>query len=174
MPSPVRADLHGKPDSLIQGWLLFYSSLHPGVESYTNTTLLLDGSNAPQPDAMLCSTPRAHGRVWLNANGYLCGAPELVCEIAASSVSVDLHEKKRAYCRAGVQEYLVWLTQDRKVLWYSLTEGEYQPLPADNKGLIRSLVFPGLVLDTRALLKHDAAKGLAARRGGMTGSAPRL
>lgn len=165
MPSPVRADLHGEPDGIIQTLLGVYASNHRGLKLYPNTTLLLDGSNAPQPDAMLCSTPRAHGRVWLNANGYLCGAPELVCEIAASSVSVDLHEKKRAYCRAGVQEYLVWLTQDRKVLWYSLTEGEYQPQPADNKGLIRSLVFPGLVLDTRALLKHDAAKVLAALRG---------
>lgn len=42
---------------------------------------------------------------------YFCGAPELVCEIAASSASVDVHEKFRVYRRKGVQEYLVWLTR---------------------------------------------------------------
>jgi Uma2 family endonuclease len=37
--------------------------------------------------------------VWLDHRGYLHGAPEFVCEIAASSASVDLHQKLRAYRR---------------------------------------------------------------------------
>lgn len=47
-------------------------------------------------------------------------------EIAASSASYDLYEKLRAYRRNGVQEYLVWLLQERQFRWYVLQEGEYR------------------------------------------------
>ncbi len=57
MGSPVRADLHGKPDALIQTWLGVYASQNPGVAAYTNTTLLLDADNTFQPDAVLCLPP---------------------------------------------------------------------------------------------------------------------
>lgn len=161
MPSPVRADAHAEPDSLVQGWLFSYAIRHPGVKTYPNATLLLDQENAPQPDAILCTIPKPKHRVWLNQRGYLCGSPELVCEISASTRSIDMHEKKRAYRRAGVTEYLVWLTEENTVVWFHLTAGEFQLLPA-NKGLIHSKIFPGLVLDTKALLKRDGAKLVAA------------
>jgi Uma2 family endonuclease len=165
MPSPVRADLHGEPDGLIQGWLFSYSLKHPHLRSYPNTTLVLDGDNAPQPDAILCSQPTAKGRVWLNEKGYLCGAPELICEITSSSSAVDLHEKKRAYARAGVSEYIVWLTAEKKVLWLALGSDGYAPLKADAKGKITSAIFPSLILNTKALLKLDRAKVIAALEG---------
>jgi Uma2 family endonuclease len=170
MPSPVRADLHGKPDNLIQGWLFTFTLLHPELEAYTNVTLLLDSENAPQPDAILCSAPQRGGRVWLNEKGYLCGAPELVCEIAASSASIDLHEKHRAYCRAGVSEYLVWLTVEKKVIWYVQQDSEFVSLKPDAKGRISSRVFPGLVLDTKALLRLDRAAVIEALGRSMRGA----
>jgi Uma2 family endonuclease len=43
------------------------------------------------------------------------GAPELVAEIAASSAAIDLGDKKRAYRRNGIQEYIVWQVFDQKV-----------------------------------------------------------
>ena len=46
--------------------------------------------------------------------------PEFVCEIAASSASVDLHQKLRAYRRNGIGEYIVWLTLEQKVRWFDL------------------------------------------------------
>jgi Uma2 family endonuclease len=168
MPSPVRADAHAEPDGLLQGWLFSYAIRNPGLKCYPNATLLLDQENAPQPDAILCSAPKPKHRVWLNQRGYLCGSPELVCEISASTRSIDMHEKKRAYRRAGVTEYLVWLTEENTVAWFHLTAGEYQLLPV-NKGLIHSKIFPGLVLDTKALLKRDGAK-LVAALGGSGGS----
>jgi Uma2 family endonuclease len=163
MPSPVRIDHHARPDGHIHGWLYTYAIEHD-LEMYPNATLLLDAENSFQPDAMLCSKPRPGGRVWLNAKGLLCGAPELVVEVAASSVSIDLHDKMRVYRRAGVSEYIVWRTQDREVDWFVLEDGKYVKLSADRGQKLRSQVFPGLVLDVKALLAHDGAKVIAALR----------
>lgn len=161
MPSPVRIDVHAKPDGLIHIWLGVYAIRH-GLEFYPNATLLLDTENSFQPDAMLCSKPRAGGRVWLNKMGYLCGAPEMVVEIAASSASIDLRDKLRVYRRTGVSEYLVWRTQDKAFDWFVLDAGEYVKLPTGKDHKLRSRVFPGLILDLKALLAHDGAKVVAA------------
>jgi len=164
MPSPVRADLHAIPDGIIQFWLGTYAAFHPGVEVLTNATVILDSENAPQPDAILCSAPRKGGRVWINDDHYLCGAPEFVCEIAASSAAVDLYDKFRAYGRCGVQEYLVWLTTEDKILWFELSGEEYVEIKPE-RGLLQSRIFPGLILDVKALLKRDRARLHAAVRG---------
>lgn len=161
MPSPVRAYSHGKPDALIQGWLFTYCVNYPDLENFTNTTLILDADNAVQPDAMLCSRPQPGGRVWLDESGYLHGSPELVCEIAASSASIDLHAKFHAYRRNGVLEYLVWLTEENTLRWFHLDEGNYVEQKA-KAGFLTSRVLAGLVLDTKALLRGDKAKLAAA------------
>ncbi len=140
MPSPVRADQHGKPDNLLQTWLGTYAIENEGVDGYTNTTLVLAPDNTPQPDAILCSTPRPGGRVWLNEKGYLCGAPELIAEVAASSASVDLHDKFRAYRRNGIAEYLVWVIAEKRVRWFALEDQEYVELK-DRAGILISRVF---------------------------------
>jgi Putative restriction endonuclease len=156
MPSPVNATYHAKPDGLIQLWLGTYSIDFPELEVYPNATLILDGDNVVQPDAMLCA-PRPGGPVWLDEKDYLHGAPGLVCEVAASSASIDLHAKFQAYQRNGVPEYLVWLVAERKVRWFQLEEGEYVE-QKEVAGRLQSRVFPGLILDVRALLKGDKAK----------------
>lgn len=163
MPSPVRADVHAEPDGLIQLWLGTYALDHPELKVYPNATLLLDADNTPQPDAILCTAPRRGGKVWLNERGYLCGTPELVCEIAASSASIDLHDKFRAYRRNGIGEYLVWLTMEKRVRWFRLIEQDYVE-QKEQAGRLTSSLFPGLVLDVRALLKFDKARVIAALR----------
>ena len=40
----------------------------------------------------------------MSDDGYIQGAPELVAEIAASTATIDLREKKRAYRRNGVKK----------------------------------------------------------------------
>ena len=45
----------------------------------------------------------------VNDDGYLAGPPELIVEVAASSASIDLRDKRQACCLNGVREYLVWL-----------------------------------------------------------------
>ena len=161
MPSPVRGEAHAEPDGLIHVWLGIYAIEHD-LKFFPNATLLLDTENSFQPDSVLCSKPRKGGRVWLNAKGYLCGSPELVVEVAASSASIDLRDKLRVYRRLEVNEYIVWRTQDKALDWFVLDDGEYKKLTAGRDHKLRSQVFQGLVLDVNALLKMDGAKVLAA------------
>lgn len=154
VPPPIHAESHGIPCNVLQFWLAAYTLNHQELQCFSNTTFLLDEENTLQPDIVLCSVPKAGGRVWLNAKGYLCGAPELVCEVSATSASIDLHKKLHAYRRHGVQEYLVWLTLEKRVRWFQLVDGEYLDLK-ESRGRIESRIFPGLVLDVKALLKLD-------------------
>ncbi len=161
MPSPVRADLHAEPDGLIQFWLSYYAMTRPHLKVYPNATLLLDPDNAVQPDAILCSAPSDSGPVRIGEDGYLLGTPELVCEIAASSASVDLHAKFHAYQRNRIPEYFVWLTLENSILWFHLDEDRYvESEPSD--GRLASSIFPGLILDVDALLSGDRARLVAA------------
>ena len=163
MPSPVRFSKHASPDALINVWLGVYAAKH-GLVTCTNATVLLDSENAFQPDVLLCSKPRKGSRVWINKDDFLCGSPELVVEISASSVSIDLRDKLRVYRRSGVNEYIVWRTEDREIDWFVLEDGQYVKLPADRHGRIHSRMFKGLILDTAAALEMDTAKALAALR----------
>ena len=160
MPSPVRIDQHAKPDGLVHGWLFTFAIEH-NLEFYPNATLLLDTENSFQPDAILCSKPHKGGRVWLNAKGYLCGAPELIVEVAASTASIDLRSKLRVYRRAGVTEYIVWRTQDHEIDWFVLDQDEYIKLSPERGGKLRSKIFPKLLLDVNAMLALDGAKVIA-------------
>ena len=161
MASPVRADQHGDPDNLIQGWLGTYAATTRGTRASTNTTTRLGREEVPQPDGSLRLLPEYGGQVRMDKKGYLVGAPELVVEIAASSASVDSTAKLDTYRRAGVREYLLWRTVDECVDWLELVEDDYVHILPDASGVIRSHIFPGLWLDMNALLDLDAARVLA-------------
>ena len=167
MPSSVRFATHGEPHAAILGVLLHYRAFTPGVSVGDNATVRLDLDNEPQPDVLMRLEPRAGGRSRLSDDDYVEGAPELIVEIAASSASIDLHDKLRAYCRNGVQEYLVWRTQERRIDWFALADGEYRRLPADDAGVVRSRVFPGLRLALGALLDGDLPGALQQLQAGI-------
>jgi Uma2 family endonuclease len=154
--SPVRFRLHSEPTGLILLWLGAYAALVPGVVVAGDGTVLLDEDSEVQPDAVLLRHPGTGGQTRIE-DDYLVGAPELVVEVAASSASYDLHDKRRAYERAGVPEYVVWRTLDQALDWFRLHEGAYQLVQPDVAGLIESTTFPGLRLDVPALLRGDAA-----------------
>ena len=103
----------------------------------------------------------------MSDDDYIEGAPELVVEVAASSASIDLHDKLRAYRRNGVQEYVVWRTHEGRIDWFELAEDEYRILAPDDAGIVRSRVFPGLRLATGALLAGDLATALAEAQKGV-------
>jgi len=88
-------------------------------------------------------------------------------EVAASSASYDLHDKKRAYRRNGVLEYLVWQVADQTINWFSLQADDYLLLQPDQTGVMKSLVFPGLNLQVEALLAGELAKVLAIVQAGI-------
>jgi Uma2 family endonuclease len=155
MPSPVRARRHGGPHAQVIGWLIYYQALTPGVEVADNASDRLDLDNEPQPDGMLFIAPEHGGQVQISPDDYVEGAPELVAEVASSSASYDLNTKLHVYRRNGVKEYIVWRVLDRQIDWFVLRGGRYEPLPADDRGVLRSHVFPGLWLNAHALLRGD-------------------
>jgi len=161
VPSPVRHRHHGAPHALLVSWLGQYIAGTPGVEISDNSTVRLDLDNEPQPDALLFIDPACGGQTHVSSDGYIEGSPELVAEVASSSVSYDLHAKLHAYRRNGVREYIVWRVLDQAIDWFVLRAGQYEPLPVDANGLLRSEVFPGLWLDPAALLRGDLATVLA-------------
>ncbi len=167
MPSPVRILSHGQPHGQAVVWAGTYVAATPGVMLGDNVTVRMDVDNEPQPDVLLRIEPEAGGRSLVSEDDYIEGAPELIVEIAASSVSYDLHDKLEAYRRNGVQEYLVWQVGDGRIDWFELVEGRYRPLAPDESGVIRSRVFPGLTLAVPALLAGGMAAVLAELQAGL-------
>ena len=155
VPSPLRYRQHGLPHSYLMGWLTLYAAATPGVEVADNATVRLDLDNEPQPDGLLRLEESAGGRSRISEDDYIEGAPELIVEVTASTVSYDLHDKKQVYRRNGVQEYLVWLVAEKAFHWYVLTDDGYRLQQVDDSGLLKSQIFPGLWLDVPALLRGD-------------------
>jgi Uma2 family endonuclease len=165
MPSPVRSRSHGQPHAMIIGWLSNYWVATPGVDLNDNATVLLDGDNEPQPDALLRIENGGNSRI--TEDDYVQGAPELIVEIAASSASYDLHDKKKAYRRNGVQEYIVWQIHKKRLYWFRLEKGKYVSIKPDENGVVHSVVFPGLRLAVTALLDGDLAQVMAVLQSGI-------
>ena len=160
VPSPVRFDRHSQPHFVVVGWLAMYVALTPGVQpGGDNSTVFLEGGHEVQPDAFLWR-PEAGG-AYLSEDGYLIGAPQLIVEVAASSVSYDLHQKKDAYRRNGVPEYIVWRVEDRAIDWFRLQDGQYVLVEPDANGVIESTQFPGLRLHVESMLAGDLSAVLA-------------
>ena len=157
MASPVSFENHASPHFNVITWLGQYAAFTQGVEGGDNGTIRLDPDNVPQPDAFLLISPSRGGQSRLSTDGYIQGSPELVLEIAFSSVSKDLHEKLEVYRRHGAREYIVWRVEDRAIDWFVLREGRYDRLALGSDGLYRSEIFPGLWLDPEALIRGDLA-----------------
>lgn len=161
MGSPVSAKGHAEPHFDLITLLGLYRLHTPGVVGGDNATLRLDLDNEPQPDVYLRILPEFGSQAVLDSKGYVAGAPELVAEVAVSSVSYDMHDKLNAYRRNQVREYLVWRVRDREVDWFVLRDGQFVKQPLSTDGLFRSEVLPGLWLDPAALVARDAARMFA-------------
>ncbi len=161
LASPLRFESHAEPHGHFIGWLWTYQIATPGVRLGIEPTVRLDRDNEPQPDGVLLITPTSQGQSRLSDDDYIEGAPELVIEIAASSVAIDLHDKKKVYGRNGVKEYIVWQIFESKLDWFSLQQGEYVSLEVDADGIIKSQVFPGLWLSIYDFLVCNMQQVLA-------------
>ena len=153
--SPPVSDVHGVPHFNLITWMGIYVIATPGVVGSDNASLRLDLGNMPQPDAFLRISETHGGQSRVDSDRYVEGAPELVAEVAATSASHDLRKKLDAYCRNGVQEYLVWRVFDEEIDYFELSEGRYVKREADSSGILRSNVFPGLWLDYTAIIRRD-------------------
>lgn len=160
MPAALRFRSHGKPHSQILTWLGTYETMTPHIELGVEPTVRLDDLNAPQPDVVLLIDPACGGQTQISDDDYIEGAPELIVEIAASSAAIDLHAKKQAYCRNGVQEYIVWRVLEQQLSWFYLEAGAYLELSAE-AGVLQSRQFPGLWLAVDELLKGNMQQVLS-------------
>jgi Uma2 family endonuclease len=149
--SPLSND-HSEIDSDISDWLGRYVWRTPGLRKGMGATVKLAQDSEVQPDCLVRIIEGGRSRI---VGSYIEGAPELMVEVARSSLPRDLGEKRLAYERAGVLEYLVASVDDDEITWLSLRDGEFAPIARDDDGLHRSLAFPGLWLDADALFRGD-------------------
>lgn len=162
--SPLRSP-HSTATVLVVTWLGHYMAQHPNVEAGDSGQVRLDLDNEFQPDAFLRFRDDAGGQSRIDEDKFVAGAPELVVEVAHSSVSRDLHAKKRVYQRTGVREYIVWRIEDAAIDWFALVDGAFTAREPDADGVIESAVFTGLRLEVGAMLRGDLAGVLAAVAG---------
>jgi Uma2 family endonuclease len=149
-------------------WVTHYWTATPGIQVADNGTYRLDEDNEPQPDVSMWIDQPASGGAWIDENDYLTGAPELLIEVAASTAAIDMGDKKKAYQRIGVQEYLVLQVYEQKASWFTRRDGEYQEIMADAQGILRSNLFPGLWLDPAKFWAADLAGLIATLQAGLT------
>ena len=165
MAAALRYRNHGKPHADIMGWLVTYQINTPGVEVGDNATVKLDDKNQPQPDALL--RIKEGGNSVISDDDYIVGAPELIVEIAGSTVDIDTNQKFKLYRRHGVKEYLIWRVEEQQFDWYYLKSGKYRQQKPNAEGVIKSQVFPGLWLDIPALLSGNLKQVLAVLQQGL-------
>lgn len=162
--SPVRTEEHGQPHFELTTWLGVYVSGTPGIIHATDSTVKLDADNEFQPDLFL-AWDATHGGTAQLVDGYLVGAPELVVEISASTAARDLSLKMDVYRRNGVKEYLVWQVYEERIDWFRLNaDGVYETMSPGEQGILESQAFPGLRLDSAAMLRGDLGAVLEALR----------
>ncbi len=87
--------------------------------------------------------------------------------MAASSISIDMNDKKQVYRRHGVKEYLVWQVFDQKIDCFYLESGRYMNLQTNDLGIIKSSIFPGLWLAVNELLSGNMQQVLQVLQTGL-------
>jgi len=152
--SPLKVP-HGNHHALVVGWLWLYHVSTPGTRVRDNTTTILDDSNEPQPDAVLVIEPEFGGQSTVDAEDFAIGAPELVVEIADTTLKTDLNQKLPEYEQTGVREYVIVAIPQKAVHWFRLGKDGYEEQSAE-MGVFRSSVFPGLWLNADALMELDS------------------
>lgn len=166
--SPRRTAMHAQRKALVAGWLGTYHIATPGTVGLGSTTILLPPDSEPEPDASLLIESACGGQSH-EEGGYLASAPELIVEVASSSVSYDLHSKFRLYEQAGGKEYVVVVLREEQVRWFARDEqGKLTEMATDDDGVFRSRVFPGLWLNANALLFDRGAEVLATLQAGLS------
>jgi hypothetical protein len=167
MAAAVRRRHHGRPHSHFIAWLAHYESDTPGTESGDNSTLQCGPDDDAQADTYLLILPEYGGQCRFTGDDYIEGGPEFVAEISSSSRHRDLKVKLPLYRENGVREYVVWKTDEQEILWFRRERGEFVQVAPDEDGLYRSTVFPGLWLDSAALMGGDLKRMLRVLRKGL-------
>ncbi|MBI3272430.1 MAG: Uma2 family endonuclease [Planctomycetes bacterium] len=162
--SPKRID-HGRNTGKLTVLFDLYEAATPGVTWNLESTTILDDRSEPEPDLSLRILPECGGNSRVSERGYLVGPPELVIEVAHSTVAIDLHAKKDDYRRTGVLEYVVFCIDEERAVVFDLPTGQERAPEAD--GAFRSRLFPGLWIDVSAVFAEHSARLRAALERGL-------
>jgi len=162
--TPAERLQHGRYDQLVGLVLGLYEAETQGLTSARNSTVILDQENEPQPDLHLRIRNDYAGASSIDVDGYLNGPPEFVVEIAYSSLKSDLTVKRDIYHKQGVKEYLVVCVEPAEFRWFVWPEGERE---IDADGILRSVTFPGLWIDSHALFQEQTSKLIKSVRMGL-------
>ena len=165
--SPTSVELHSTPQGDLISLFGWYSAYTLGVRGSGPATVAIDDHTLPEPDGILRILPEAGGRSDLTPESYIDGAPELLAEVANTSVARDMGPKYEAYQAGGVPEYLVWRTARGEIDLFALRRGAYAAVLPDSVGVVRSSQFPGFWLDTAALLRGDLRAALETLHAGV-------
>jgi Uma2 family endonuclease len=168
MPPSVRAELiggvvsmppmvsseHGDDHVPIVGIFFLYQRATPGVRANIESSTVLNNRNEVQPDCSLRILAEYGGQT-RTIPQWIQGAPELVVEIARSSLSIDLGSKLNEYQEAGVKEYVVFALDPDQIFWHVRRNERLVAIPPGEGGIYRSEAFPGLWLDPAAYFRLD-------------------
>jgi Uma2 family endonuclease len=133
---------HGRDNSLLASVVTLYGTLkNLPFLSITNGSFRKAGERECQPDlafyigAELPNIPRSNSPVDVN----LYGPPTLTVEVASTTLSDDLGQKRLLYERLGVQEYWVVNVEAATAIAFEIAEGGSRQIQV-------SVVLPGLSL----------------------------
>jgi len=164
---PISLD-HGDGAVDISFALRYYATATPGCAANCESTWYMR-DDAPQPECSLRILPEYGGQSSTfirNGKRFGIGAPELIVEVSLSTVNYDLSVKKELYRKAGVREFPCIQPEKKKVNWFRLVGSNYVELRPKG-GIYRSVIFPGLWLDAKALFAGDSARVLDVLRNGL-------
>lgn len=133
---------HGRDNSLLASIVSLYGTLkNLPFLSVTNGSFRQEGERECQPDLAfylgpeLPSIPRSNSPV--DVNQY--GAPTLAIEVAATTLSDDLGQKRLLYERLGIQEYWVVNVEAATLIAFAIADGGSRQIQV-------SAVLPGLAI----------------------------
>ena len=157
LTSPMR-NPHGELSAALGTAFGNYVAATPGAQLFSDVTTILSAQAEPQPDLVLRIRPSHGGRTRDDADQYVHNGPELVAQVADSTVPLDLGARRDDNQQAGVIEYLVVDVPRQRLHWFDFRAGgEIR----ERGGVMRSRVFPGLWIARAALLAADLPALLA-------------
>lgn len=169
MASPLHMP-HAEGTSFLSVVLGYFSGATEGVRGGDGLSIRLDEMDEVQPDSCLFITQACggHAKIVINDEGeetWLAGAPELACEVANSSRSIDYGRKLDAYLRAGVREYMVYNVRSKELSWFELPSRTLKS--PDEQGVLRSSVMPGLWLAPAMIAENNTTAAIELLQAGL-------
>jgi Uma2 family endonuclease len=140
---------HGQDNSIIAAVISLYGTLREiNYISFTNTSFRKQGEQECQPDLAYYIDAKVQRPAKNNqpVDVNLYGAPTLAIEIASTTLSDDLGQKRLLYERIGVREYWVVNVEALTVIAFEILSADPSTgtLHSGSRQIEASTVLPGL------------------------------